>query len=256
MSHPEGPGNNSWLDGITGLVSPMLVVSGILIYGALSIGAEMFYGQLGIDPLEVGLSYGGVLSHSTGFIIAIVLGGFITFVFLGIADATDYMRARGLRNRALELTGGRLLDAAREDDLTVDQLEEVLRSIAGPIRQRSIIRRRWVLPIAGMLLAFALLTLGLIVPQSYMAGRSVRGGKAVHSIGFLGVRVLTIRADRASIESASNQDTASEALVNLRQRSLLYLGQNDGIVVLYEGDPANRAIYLPASSIVLTVDHS
>ena len=165
------------------------------------------------------------------------------------------MRSRRLRERAVDLVGGRLLDAATADGLTVDELREVLRDIERPFEQRAIMRRRQLLPVASILLALGLVTFIVLVPMSYRAGQSVREGKTFHSNGYLGIRILTIHADRASIDFPNNQDSASKTFAYLRQRSLLYIGQNNGTIVLYEGDSAHRAIYLPASAIVLTVDH-
>jgi hypothetical protein len=84
MSDSEAGKSDSWVDRIAGLVAPMLALGGVLIYAALSVSSEVFYGQLGIDPSEVGLDYGGILTHSTGFVFAILLVGAIIFALLKI----------------------------------------------------------------------------------------------------------------------------------------------------------------------------
>jgi hypothetical protein len=57
------------LDHLPGLI----VASGLLLYGYLSLNYYSFYGQLGVDPNDVGLSYTGTLARSSGFVFVYFL---------------------------------------------------------------------------------------------------------------------------------------------------------------------------------------
>jgi hypothetical protein len=58
---------------ILGILAPLLLAAGIVIYGTLGLGYDQFYGRLGIDPAAVGLNYGTVLSHATGFVAGVLI---------------------------------------------------------------------------------------------------------------------------------------------------------------------------------------
>jgi hypothetical protein len=60
------------LDHLPGLV----VAGGLLLYGYLSLSYYSFYGHLGVDPNDVGLSYTGTLARSSGFVLAYSLPAF------------------------------------------------------------------------------------------------------------------------------------------------------------------------------------
>jgi hypothetical protein len=60
-----------------------------------------------------------------------------------------------------------------------------------------------------------------------------------------------IRADPVTVESVGKRGD-SPAVERLRDKKLLYLGQSNGTVLLYDAT-AQRAVYVPADSIVLHV---
>jgi hypothetical protein len=94
------------------------------------------------------------------------------------------------------------------------------------------------------------------------AARDVRAGKPVTPIQFLQgpwwrsrppltIPVVAIHADPATVEPAG-KGTDLPSIERLEGRRLLYLGQSGGTVVLYDAT-ADRAVYLPAGSVVLHV---
>jgi hypothetical protein len=74
----------------------VLLGGGLVIYGYLSICYDRFYGSLGVDPNDVGLSYTGTLARSSGFVIIclVVLG------YFAVAVPFDRMWRRRVLRRA------------------------------------------------------------------------------------------------------------------------------------------------------------
>jgi drug/metabolite transporter (DMT)-like permease len=67
---------------ILGILAPLLLAAGIVIYGTLGLGYDQFYSRLGIDPAAVGLNYGTVLSHATGFVAGVLIALAIAALYL------------------------------------------------------------------------------------------------------------------------------------------------------------------------------
>jgi hypothetical protein len=73
-----------WRD-MLGHVPAVLLVGGLLMYAFLSFCYARFYGSLGIDPNDVGLSYSGTLTRSSGLVVGfliVLLVNAIVFQFL------------------------------------------------------------------------------------------------------------------------------------------------------------------------------
>jgi hypothetical protein len=197
---------------ILGSLPVILVASGLLMYAYLSVCYDRFYGSLGVDPNDVGLSYTGTLTRSSGFVIAYV------FLFALMAWGPLFARMGDARKRRADPTS----------------------------------TPRFALPIA-LALSVAFSVLGLSVPwiAAKAAARHVRAGGPVSPIRVASLSVLAIHADSAKVEPAGKPGD-SPAAERLQSRRLLYLGQADGTVVLYDA-AAQRAVYVPGSSIVLHV---
>lgn len=208
----------AWRD-ILGALTPVLAVSAVLLYAYLSIAYDRFYRGLGVDPGDVGLSYSGTLARSSGFVVAyLAVAGFLVVV-------------------------------------------PAILTLGQPQARRTN-RRRFnaLLGLAGFMLVAMLID--PMLAAGY-AARDVRAGMPVGPIRFQGVPmtpiplpalpVLAIHADPATIEPAGKPGEAPAA-ERLRGRKVLYLGQANGTVALY--DPgAQQAVYVSASSILLHVSN-
>ena len=199
----------------------LLLLSGLLIYGYLSLCYQRFYGSLGVDPNDVGLSYAGTLARSSGFVVAYLLVA--TYLIGGGTGAVRHARSRWGMPHTRAMTTIQVLSA---------------------------------------LIAFLIAaSLGLTISEARDAARDVQAGLPVGPLQFLEnpfgegpllpVLILAVHADPATVEPAGKPGD-SPAVERLRGRKLLYLGQSGGIVVLYDA-AADRAVYAPASALILKV---
>jgi hypothetical protein len=62
-----------------GYVSAIVLVGGLFVYSLLSSLYELFYGRLGVDPNDIGLTYAGTLARSSGFVSAYIIVAIMIF---------------------------------------------------------------------------------------------------------------------------------------------------------------------------------
>ena len=201
-------GGLDWRKDVLGNVPGVLLVGAALMYGYLSICYDRFYGSLGVDPNDVGLSYTGTLARSSGFVAI-----YLVVLYL--------------------------------------LLTPILGSIAEWRARRSRFDSAVLFLIASAMLFGVMILLPVVAKES---AEDVMRGEGVAPIYPLTTSlppILAIRADPAIVEPAGMPEEV-RAAKQLRDRKLLYLGQANSTVVLYDSD-ANQAIYVPASSIILRV---
>ena len=102
-------------------------------------------------------------------------------------------------------------------------------------------RRKWFIPFS-LAMAVALLVISFL--QADRAGREVKRGNEVH-----GYPSAAISAQRATVTPLT--DPSSNVIVELQRHCLMFLGQANGTVVLYDVD-AQATVRLPAASVVIT----
>jgi hypothetical protein len=82
---------------------------------------------------------------------------------------------------------------------------------------------------------------------------AVREGRAIGEIESTnGLSLLNVHVRGATIEPVTTANVPS-AILKLAGKPLLYLGQADGTLVLFDAS-VDRAIYLPRNSVMLSVD--
>jgi hypothetical protein len=212
----QGSRSLPWRDTL-GHAPAALLIGGLLMYAFLSFCYARFYGSLGIDPNDVGLSYTGTLTRASGLVF-----GFVVVLAVYLIAQLPILSSHWPK-----------------------RLDRWAWRHPRPMR------------VLG-LTALSLLSSGLAfsVAGADIAADQVRAGKAVSPprLGIAPIRgfeVLAIHADPATVEPVGKPDD-SPAAERLRGRRLLYLGQSGGTVVLYDA-AVQRAVYVPASSIVLHV---
>jgi hypothetical protein len=65
-----------WRDTL-GHLPAVLAVGAVTIYAYLSLCYDRFYGGLGVNPDDVGLSYTGTLARSAGFVVAYLVAALL-----------------------------------------------------------------------------------------------------------------------------------------------------------------------------------
>jgi hypothetical protein len=259
------------------LAPAVLTAAGVLIYGALNVAYSLFCGRLGVNAEDVGLGYANTLARSLGFIILIVT--------LSALGSTIYWRRRALAREELEKYAAHRqaeLEAYLEDDykgareqvpeddykgareqvpyeIQKDLNEEARRKAQEDIDQaaervygasrRTLTVVIWSIAILSLMVVAALVPF-LSLPRADAASQ----GRPVAPVRLFGLTVLAIRADSASVEAVGKSEEAP-AIKSLQSRALLYLGQANSTVVLYDSKE-KQAVYLPASSVLLRVKSS
>jgi len=104
-------------------------------------------------------------------------------------------------------------------------------------------------PIVILIVGLIGASLYAVLHRAEYLAQQVQAGRQLPRSGPLDA--LAIRADSATVEPAGKRGD-SPAAERLRGKKLLYLGQSSGTVLLYDAT-VQRAIYVPASSIVLSV---
>jgi hypothetical protein len=209
-----------------GHATAVLLVGGLVIYGYLSVCYDRFYSRLGVEPNDVGLTYTGTLARSSGFVILYLF--IIVYLFSAPVATLQAIRIRRLEDP--NFVQGRF-----------DKVQLLSTAVVG--------------------VALLVMTLSAAMLKAGDAAQDVWAGKPVGPIRFtlspwsqkplLPIPILAIHADPATLEPAGKPGD-SPAVQRLRGRKLLYLGQSGGTVLLYDST-VQRAIYMPANSIVLQV---
>lgn len=65
------PSSLNWKD-LASVAAPFIALSGLVIYGILSLAYDQFYSSLGTTPAEVGLNYSTILAGSVGIFLLMV----------------------------------------------------------------------------------------------------------------------------------------------------------------------------------------
>jgi hypothetical protein len=70
---------------VKALISSLTII-GLVTYSLLRLAYSVFYDQLGLEPEDVGLGYGGILSQSiTGLVFLVVLFALVGLVVIGVS---------------------------------------------------------------------------------------------------------------------------------------------------------------------------
>jgi hypothetical protein len=273
-----------WITNATAI----LTVLGVMLYGLLNVGYSAFYQQFGISPDEVGLGYFATLARSTGLVLILLSAALFataSYILLMVTRrAPERLHAaalmEGIATRKAELDalrawmlakseeakegGGR--ESAQEQKTIEQELLEAQAQVKEAqarldasrggrlprIADRSLSRTLGRLAIA---LATIALVAGLVLTVrgiSVSRAESVKAGQPVSPISLLGLNLLAIHADAATISPAGEASKSSTSLNSLSGRTMMYLGQANGTIVLYDARN-QRTLTLPQSLVILQI---
>jgi len=246
----------------------ILAVSGVLIYAILSISYGQFYSAIGVSASDVGLSYLTILAGSVGAALALVLLlaitaliiAVITTVFLFFLYLYRFIFQEEFRHRIISGDAGQV-EVAIILSAVLSAVGAFVGEIIANFRRALLIAARryavkvtvWSVVIIALMLAFYAL------PRAATArAEQVQKGIPVSQprLPILPLTLLAIRADPVLV-AATGEPGKTLAVEELAARAnlrppLLYLGQANSIVVLYDSIK-DEAIYVPSSSLLLRV---
>ena len=191
-----------------------LGLSGILLYAVTSIAYSRFYGALGLNPNDVGLTYASTLANSVGMVLYAV-------VFIGVSVITIW--------------------------------------VVLAVKWRDVFFHRDMVKILGLGIAVSSMALLIVMvglntfSAATKRARWVQSGEPVLPLNIGPFVVFPVQAHPVKVKATSNSQDAPN-LTGLETRSLLYLGQSDGTVVLYDY-ALQQAVHIPASSVMLEISN-
>jgi hypothetical protein len=194
---------------IAGNPIPAVTLAGLMLYGSLRLANGIFYYRLGFRPEEVGLGYAETISGAVGLLVFFATGRIMAgFLAVFLAALVGVLWPRRGHGRPSFFT-----------ELNKTAGQEIVRF--------------------GKLSGFLLLVLfALATPVIYAL---LRAPLAPDGIETRPAFDLTFRAEAAIVHT----DTSAYGLAN--GSCILYLGQSDGILALY--DPASGTSWrMPASA--------
>jgi hypothetical protein len=213
----------SWREILTIMVVS-LVTAAVLVYGLLSLAYERFYQALRIRPGDVGLTFGTTLSRSAGFIVVLAIAGTLVAVATRLLLAGPRRRLHAQVDRAQPFHNSRDFVIMLGCGVTVALLAVYT---AAAISSSA-------------------------ASYTAKATAAAQSGHPVRPLQLYGLPLLAIQADSAVVWP-TNKARTLPGIWDLHDRPVLYLGQTEGMAVLY--DPGHgRVVYAPMSLIVMHIN--
>jgi hypothetical protein len=219
-------------------LASLITVLGLIFYGLKARDYEVFYHRLSVDPKDVGLNYATVLTRSTQQIITpliLMVVAIYTYRKSRISEAVAKWKAgRVHAERWLRIRRGRIWIAA-----TVWFLAFVVSTSA------------FLFYCSTIYFADGSIKLSA---DTVIEGKSIVTGVRTPSTPLTpsGLSVLNVQVRSAWIEPIQ-AGSVPPGLKGLSGQHLLYLGQADGTLVLY--DPTGgQVVYVPRGFVLLNVE--
>lgn len=210
------------------IVRAVLPASVLILATVLVSVSGQFYELLGVNPNDVGLGFDvKVLTSSPGMVLLglLLLGYLMALVLFALARRPS-----------------------------AEQPHRTLKALMKELEE-------WLTRPAARIFTMTALSLGLVVVvvQAYgilqtnatHEARLVKQGSAVKPYRFLGFVMIPIHAEPAFADWTGDSN-ASSISEELKDRSMMYLGRANGIIVLYDYLD-QEAIFVQESSVVLRV---
>jgi hypothetical protein len=218
----EAPGGLPVLREILAIMAVSLAVTALLVCGLLSFVYERFYQALGVNPADVGLTFGVAVSRSVSFTVALAVA--VTLV----AVAVRLILAAPLRRLRAQAGWARTFHST---DFALVLGCYVALGLLAVIAAVSVISP--------------------VTSHTAKAANAARSGNAVRPLQLYGLPLLAMQAEPATVQP-TNKARTLPGIWDLNDRSVLYLGQSGGVGVLYDAE-RGRVVYTPMDLVVLHV---
>jgi hypothetical protein len=144
-------------------------------------------------------------------------------------------------------------EAAEEELRALRELEGQTPEIVDPAEALRRVRRR---RRTGIIILTTFVVIGVLVmlvrAASISRARDVQNGEAIGPIGLLGLDLLSIHAETATVKPVGEANK-SGGLSDLQGKTFMYLGRANDTIVLYE-KVSKRTVLVPNSSVVLDIN--
>jgi MFS family permease len=230
-----------------------VAVIGVLVYGLLAAAYDKFYSELGLTPADVGVQYGKTLGGAAALaVLASILVGALTLLILWLNRVQRAsQRVRRVRRLFAPLVLVIVVAASLVAYLTRGLLAALTVAAAVALISYSILfeeREQWRL---GMAIGAAI-TVSWFILAAFMAHEAditadkVKDGFWVEPPGSGGLVILSVRAMPIELSSAGTTPEDQRFVQDVREHRLLFLGQSNGQLVVYDAT-AQEALILPAA---------
>lgn len=207
---------------ILAIMAVSLAVTALLVWGLLSFAYERFYQALGVNPADIGFTFGAAVSRSVAFTVAFAVAVALVAVVARLILAGPLRR---LRARA---------------------------GWAGTFHSTDFALVLGCYVALGLLAIFAAVAvISPVMSYTAKAANAATSGNAVRPLQLYGLPLLAMQAEPATVQP-TNKARTLPGIWDLNDRPVLYLGQAGGVGVLYDAD-RGRVVYTPMDLVVLHV---
>lgn len=187
--------------------------------------------------------------------VALAVGAALIYGLLVLAYS-EFYRELGVRPSDVGVEYGRGIGGAAGITIAVVLLGGVL----APLGLRAVRffkdagarRSRGALALSGVLAVASVVVVGSMLVARYANSRAdtVKSGRALDPVGWLGIELLAVRADPVRVEPIGGPDRPSRLLRQARDHRLFYLGRTAATVVVYD-QTTQRVLQLPAGTVAI-----
>jgi len=229
-----------------------IAVIGVMVYGLLAAAYDKFYSELGLTPADVGVQYGKTLGGAAALaILASLLMGLLLLLIWAILTVTQRLTRR-TRWELVAFIGAVLLVACVAIGLTRGWLAVLPLGAASVLILFGLIARfneRWRVAmaiVAAVALSWLILAT-LVAHEADKTADRVKDGYWVEPPGSGGLIIFSVRAmPVVQLSYAGSSDEDQEFTQSVSQHRLLFLGQSNSQLVIYDATD-QVSLILPAA---------
>lgn len=240
-----------WPKELPAALTSVAVLAGVVVYGLLATAYDKFYAELGLTPSDVGLEYGKALGGAAALSVLVVL-------FMSLFTLFFWWAAKTLRNtrrtqaRRWLIIGGITVGPAVVVGLLAGTLVGIVLLAAAIVLFASAHRRfkaavtpTLVAGVCGAAVTFFVLTMFIGLYADAMADR-VKDGGWVEPPAAGGMVFFSVRAMPTTLIATSDSGTDHELVKRLNEHRIRFLGQANGVLVVYDADTQRSMLFSSA----------
>lgn len=230
-------------------------VAGVVVYGLLATAYDEFYAELGLTPADVGISYGQALGGAAALsVLVVLLMAVITYVFWrAVGCIGGWTRRRAWVVVAMVAAAGSVVVAQLAGTVAgfVFLAASVPLFLSGHPRVKHEAGRAAVAGVSGAGLTFLVLSVAIALYANSVADH-IKGGGWVEPPAAGGMVFFSVRAMPVTVISESITGPDHELAKGINDGRSLFLGQANGLLVIYNAD-TQESLLLPVAKFRVQV---